>query len=379
MEAAVSQEQTGHDQPIATYFQKRLLQRETRTGLTDGEVRGLSREELYARIEKAVGWTGMNRFSLPNGNTLFQKNETGNPTETHYDRCYVHLIKNLELEGKIRPGDMLLETTSGSAGVSFAWACKKLGYEAVVFMPAFVPEPRILEVRRLASAVHLSDDRATYLLGCSNQMVAFYRQNLRAVRGQGRNIFMPNHSQDFLTPRIFESIMNEVDAHLEGEKIDYFIGGIGNGSTILGIGERLKNLNPAARIIAFEPASSCPFYKRQRHQWGKVGPVFIADEDIPEGFSFHQLPGTGGYGNIDFPFMDAAFEKGLIDDICAVPDADILASVTYNDGIEEEFKLGNSSLISRHIADALVKQVSDKNILVIAYDRADRYGKPRYL
>ena len=124
-----------------------MLQREIKTGLTDGDVRGLSRADLYARIEKAVGWTGMNRFSLPNGNTLFQKNETGNPTETHYDRCYVHLIKNLELDGKIRPGDMLLETTSGSAGVSFAWVCKKLGYEAVVFMPAFVPEPRILLLR----------------------------------------------------------------------------------------------------------------------------------------------------------------------------------------------------------------------------------------
>jgi len=379
MEAVLPLEKIGQDGPIETYFQRRLHQREIKSALTNSELRGLSRADLYARIESVVGFTGMNRFALQNGNTLFQKNETGNPTETHYDRCYVHLIKNLELEGKIRPGDMLLETTSGSAGVSFAWVCKKLGYEAVVFMPSFVPEPRILEVKRLASAVHLSEDRSTYLLGCSNQMTSFYRQNLRAVRNQGRNIFMPNHSQDFLTPKIFESIMNEVHAQLEGDKIDYFIGGIGNGSTILGVGERLKALNPESKIIAFEPASSCPFYKRRRGDWGKVGPVFIADNDIPQGFSFHQLPGTGGYGNIEFPFMDTAFEKGLIDDICPVPDADILASVTYNDVVEEEFKLGNSSLISRYIADALAEKVSEKNILVIAYDRADRYGKPRYL
>jgi hypothetical protein len=76
--------------------------------------------------------------------------------------------------------------------------------------------------------------------------------------------------------------------------------------------------------------------------------------------------------------MDTAIEKNIIDDICPVQDGAILSQVRYNDELEDEQKLGNSSLVSRYIADALAANVRNKNILVIAYDRADRYGQPRY-
>jgi cysteine synthase len=259
MEDIVYEEDLHLNSEAITFFQKRLHRREIAANLTLENLAGVSRSELYERMEKSIGSTVMRSVQLPNGNTLYQKNETGNPTETHYDRCYIALIKALELNGDIAPGDTLLETTSGSAGVSFAWVCRKLGYRAVVFMPAFVPAPRILEVRRLAAEVHLSDNREQYLLGCSLAMMAYYKKNLRAVRASGHNIYMPNHSQDFLTPRIFAQIMDEVQADIGDDKIDYFIGGIGNGSTILGIGERLKELNPEAKVIAFEPISACPF------------------------------------------------------------------------------------------------------------------------
>lgn len=379
MDAAARKPKIFTEKKAKTFFQKRLHQREIECGLTDVEVTKIDRSTLYARMKGAIGNTELKRFELPNGNVILQKNETGNPTETHYDRCYVELIQNLEQEGKITPGDILLETTSGSAGVSFAWVCKKLGYKAIVFMPAFVPEPRIVEVENLATAVHLSDDKNLYLLACAENMVKYYKENLRSVRRSGKNIFMPNHSQDFLTPKTFAKIMDEVATQADGRAVDYFIGGIGNGSTLLGVGERIKQINPNSKIVAFEPVSACPFYKRHRKQWGKVGPVLVDDSDVPDDYSFHRLPGTGSYGNVDFPFMDIAFQKNIIDDICPVPDGKILDSVTYNHALDEEYKLGNSSLVSRYIAEALAEKISNSTILILAYDRADRYGTPRYM
>jgi cysteine synthase len=379
MEALVSTMDVSANDAVSTFFQRRLQQFELRHGLADHDLHGLSREDLYRRLEKSVGWTDVRRIELANGNVLFQKNETRNPTETHYDRCYISLIKSLELGGEISPGDTLLETTSGSAGVSFAWVCKKLGYKSVVFMPSFVPEPRMAEIKRLATEVHLSDDRQLYLLGCAQQMTAYFRRHARTRKAQERRLFMPNHSHDFLTPQIFERIMDEVHEQIGGKPVDYFIGGIGNGSTLLGIGSRLKTLHAHAKIIAFEPVAACPFYKAHRERWGKVGPRLIDDAAIPEGFSFHLLTGTGNYGNVEFPFMRTAIERNLIDDICPVPDQKILSSVRYNDELEEEFRLGNGSLVSRYIAEVMAKHVENKNFLVIAYDRADRYGTPRYL
>lgn len=379
MEAELRTSNNISENKVSTFFQERLFQREVECKLTDNDIVGLERSELYSRIEKSIGNTSIKKIKLPNGNLIIQKNETGNPTETHYDRCYVELLRNLEDRGVIKPGDVLLETTSGSAGVSFSWICKKLGYDSVVFMPAIVPEARIFEVKKLATSVHLNHDESLYLLGCAQDMKKYYQKNSPRVKAAGKNMYMPNHSQDSLTPKIFAKIMDEVVFELNNLRIDYFVGGIGNGSTLLGVGERLKEINPDSKIIAFEPVSACPFFKKYQERWGNVGPKLVDDSDVPDGYSFHRLPGTGSFGNVDFPFMDVAMEKDIIADICPVPDGAILDTVTYNDELEEQDKLGNSSLVSRYIAEALSGKVRNSTILILAYDKADRYGTPRYI
>lgn len=362
-----------------TRFQKRLQERERKAGLTDGELSSLTRTEIYRRLGAAVGATPIRKTPLPNGNVLVQKDETKNPTETHYDRCYVHLLERLEREGTISPGDMLLETTSGSAGVSFAWVCKKLGYEAVVFMPSCVPEPRIIEVQSMAAAVHLNDNRELYLLGCANDMVGYLRANRERVAAQGRRIYMPDHSRSADTPGVFGQIIQEVETQLEGQQVDYFVGGIGNGSTLLGVGEKAKEIFPELKVVAFEPLNACPFYKKYREKWGTCAPRFVEEERIPDSFSFHQLPGTGTFGNVDFPFMERAIERGVIDDVCPIPEHEILPNVRYNDELPAESRHGNTTLVARYIAEEMARGVSGKTFLTLAYDRADRYGTPHYL
>lgn len=362
-----------------TEFQIRLHEKEVMSGLTDEDVAGLTQEQKYERIGKIVGNTPKLEMPLTNGNLLIQSDETANPTENHYDRVYLYLLHELEKEDKISPGDTLLETTSGSAGISFAWMAKKLGYVPIIFAPGFIPEPRRIELESLANEVHYSNDRERYLQACAEMMVSYLRANKDKIKATGHKIWMPNHSQDPRTPKAFNPIADEIVRQYPKRKIDFFIAGVGNGSTVQGIAERLRHFYPDVKIIGFEPMEACPYYKQYKKRWGKVAPHFIQDRDIPVGFSFHELPGTGGFGNIPFPFMNEAIERGLVNDIVAIPDRQILHRVKYNEDLPLRQQQGHTSLIARYIADVWAQHVHDKTFLSMVYDKADRYGKPRYV
>lgn len=361
------------DSPKTTSaFRERLRSREEAHGLTDEQVAHLEKGEIFRRLESAIGNTPVKVIALPNENVLLQKDETANPGESHYDRCYLALLQALENEGTIQPGNTLLETSSGSAGISFAWIAKKLGYKSVVFMPDYVAEPRITEARNLADEVHLSSDRNRYMTACAEMMVAYLRARKRAVLEAGGKIWMPNHSQNPVTPRAFARIADEMRAD-KTRPIDFFIGGAGNGSTLLGIGKRLKELCPSAKVIGFEPVTGCPYYQKERRRWGQLAPRFAEDKEIPDHFIPHALTGTGGSGDMAFPFMDEAIGQGIIDDICVFPERDVLAVRHYNNGELPENQFGNTTLVARYIAETMAQKVHGKVFFSLAYDKADRY------
>ena len=272
---------------------------------------------------------------------------------------FLVLLRELEREGRIKPGDVLCETTSGSAGISFAWMCRKLGYRSVVFAPDCIPLARKVEIENLADEYYYSQDDGAYLAASAEMM----RNYLRHSRWKFR-AWSPNHSQDPRTLQAFTALTNEVIKRVT--PIHYFIGGIGNGSTLLAIGRRLKNHRTLRRfhckILGFEPRSACPYYQTHRDRWGKVIPLFARDEDIPQKYSFHSLPGTGSFGNIRFPFMEMALAENILDDVCIIPDSLIpLANTAYNADLQPEEHQGNSSLVARYIAEEMALYVENKN------------------
>lgn len=377
-------EELKHDTP----FQHRLEARELAARLTNEDLLGLSQAEKYQRLKAAIGSnTPKLGWNLPNDNSLIQSDEAANPTENHYDRVYVHLLEALEAAGHIRPGDTLLENTSGNAGIAFSWVAQKLGYRPIIFVPGYVSGPRRQELENLAAEVHYSDDRERYLAACAEMMVAYLRENRERVRAEGHNIWLPNHSQNPLTPGTFEPMVAEVAqnfagrfpprgnqaSYFPGEKIDFFIGGVGNGSTLLGAGRALKRLYPEAKVIGFEPLNACPYYQKYQQRWGGYAPKLVDDSEIPATPSWHDLAGTGGYGNIHFPFMEEAINTGVLDDIVVVPERRILPNLPYNDALPPQQRQGNTSLIAHYLADVMAQHVSGKNFFSMVYDRADRY------
>ncbi len=365
-----------------TRFSLRLRQREEELELRDSDLVQLNRSELYSRLKAVIGNNPFREMQLSNGNTLIQIDETCGPGESHYDRVFIPLLESLEKDGKIDVGSEILETSTGSAGISFAWAARKLGFYPHVFMPIYVPEPRILETQRLAGheRVTLLDDRQEYIKACSDAMVEHLRAQKARVFHEGRKIWMANHSQDPRTPSFFAPIANESRLFLGGRDVDYFIGGIGNGSTILGIGERLKQFSPDAKVIGFEPHRAATYFQRERSRWGNFAAPFLGkDESVHRDWSFHDLPGTGASGNIRMPFIETAIERGVMDDVVPVDERCILSTVRYNDDLPLEKKLGHSSLVARALAERMALDVSGKVFLTLAYDRDDRYGKPQYV
>ncbi len=355
-------------------FLERLADREQSLRLTDAEtiILSHSRAELFRRLETGIGNTPFRIIQLANGNTLVQKDETRGPAESHYDRCYLRLLQGLEQEEKIHPGDTLLEVSSGSAGVSFAWMCKKLGYRAVLFMPDFIPKPRI-EYAQAMAEVHLNSDRQSYVAACVRDMMAYRAKHKDSIRATGKNIWMPNHSQDARSPLSFGEIATEAASEYP-HPIDFFIGGIGNGTTIMGIGGRLKELYPTCKVVGFEPARACPIFREAQERWGKVAP-YLHVEELPDGYEMHDLPGTGGFGNLNFPFIQQAIGQGILDDVCAVDERAILAAceARYNSELPIELRQGHTSIVARWIAEKMAEKVEGKTFMTVVYDRADRY------
>lgn len=365
-----------------TGFSARLERREKELELDKISLVDATRVQLYDRLKSVIGHSPICEIKLPNGNTLLQINETHGPSESHYDRVFVPLLESLEKEERIGVGADVLETSTGSAGISFAWAAKKLGFNPYIFMPSYVPEPRIVESQRLAGheQVTLIDDRKQYVKACSDAMVAHLKANKAKVNAEGRKIWMANHSQNLIVPSFFAPIADEAHNFAGVGNIDYFIGGIGNGSTLLGIGERLKQYSLRTKVIGFEPHRAATYFHSERSRWGHVvSPILGENESVHAEWSFHDLPGTGGSGNVDMPFMNAAIKNGIIDDVMPVDERFILSSSRYNEGLSHEEKLGNSSLVAIAIAERMAMDVSNKVFLALAYDRADRYGKPQYI
>lgn len=367
-----------------TPFQERLYDFEVNAGLTDRDIESLNRDELYERLMSNIGHTPVRLVDLGSGNTLLQKDETANPTETHYDRVFIPLIRTLEEEGKISPGDILLETSSGSAGIAFAWACKKLGYKSVLFTPGYLPAPRRTEAENLADEVHYGTDKTRYLEECAGMMVNYLRDNRDAARKNGKRIRLLNHSQDYRTPMFFNSVGAELVNFLASnniQQIDYFVVGIGNGSTIYGIPGWLKNVFPQQfedmKVIGYEPMQAAHYYKKFVERWGgfvreKVDRL-LNGATLPEKDSVHLMPGTGTLPGLTFPFNEDAVSLGMIDDVVPVNVEFVLSQSRYNDDLPEVQKMGVSSQVARYISEEVVSGQSGKVAVSLIYDKADRY------
>ena len=231
---------------------------------------------IYSNITETIGRTPLLELvglekALGLQARIFAKLECFNPGGSVKDRAALSMIRAAEADGRLQPGGLIVEPTSGNTGIGLALAARALGYRTILTMP----ESMSLERRQLLKAYGAELVLTPAAQGMSGA-VAKAKQIAESTLGA----FMPNQFDNAANAKAhFETTGPEIWADMEG-RIDAFVSGVGSGGTITGAGGYLKRCDPGIRIVAVEPDASPVL------SGGKAGPHKI--QGIGAGF----VPGT---------------------------------------------------------------------------------------
>jgi cysteine synthase A len=242
-------------------------------------------------IAAYVGDTPMIELTrlAPEGARLFGKLESFNPGGSVKDRIGVAMIEAAEAEGRIEPGrTTIVEATSGNTGIALAFVCAAKGYDLVLTLPQGMSREREGLLRLYGARVQITES-----LGGMNEAV----DAARAMASRD-DVFLPDQFSNPANPEAHRrTTAPELWAALDG-KIDAVVCGVGTGGTITGVGEVLKERNPACRMVAVEPAASAVLSGRS------PGP--------------HKIQGIGA------GFIPPVLNRDVIDEVIAVTDEDAI-------------------------------------------------------
>jgi cysteine synthase len=324
------------------------------------------------RTLSRIGNTSLIQFSgvVPNNNRIWIKLECDNPFGSHYDRVYLRLFEHFERRGLLTPGCTVLETTSGSAGVSFAGIGRRLGYKCLVMIPAGGEKAREDAIRR---------EGAELILTPADAYVPGFKKVLPRFLAKNRDVVFLNHSMGPFGAenRVAVDALGEIALELRPKLVtDYLVAAVGNGSSILGPGRVLKD---QANLVAFESFSSGVAH----------GILYPGEYERTYGISpgtlpRHKLPGTSWPG-MDFPHVRIAFTvERLVKDVVLVSDQRtdeqyhratgrrVPRSVPRWDA-HQLHPYGRTTRAGLSVALSIAERVQGKNIVLIAYDKEDRY------
>jgi cysteine synthase A len=223
-----------------------------------------------ARIDAAIGNTPMVRLTRvvePTMAEVWVKIEGMNPGGSIKDRTALGMIIDAERSGALRPGQMIVEPTSGNTGIGLAQVAAARGYPLTLCLPAQMSEERKRTLLAYGARLVLTDPERRMLAAIEEA------ERIRDATGA----WMANQFANPANPRIhYETTAPELWAQMDG-RIDAFVYGSGTGGTISGVGRFLREHAPRAMIVAVEPARSPVLSggERGQHQFQGMGPGFV--------------------------------------------------------------------------------------------------------
>ena len=217
-----------------------------------------------------IGNTPLVRINTPKGSaTLWGKLESANPGGSVKDRIAKAMIEQAEKDGLIKPGDVIVEPTSGNTGIGISLVGTIKGYQVVLTMP----DTMSMERRRLLGAFG-----AELILtpGAKGMRGAIEKAEEIAAE---RQAFMPQQFCNPANPKVhLETTGPEILRALDNQ-VDALVAGVGTGGTITGVGQAIKDKNPQALIVAVEPVDSAVLSGGEPgpHKIQGIGAGFVPD------------------------------------------------------------------------------------------------------
>ena len=286
----------------------------------------------YKTLDDVVGGTPLVRLKrLPGrtSNTILAKLEGNNPAGSVKDRPALSMIKQAEESGRIKPGDTLIEATSGNTGIALAMVAAMRGYRMVLIMP----DNLSIERRQTMAAFG-----AKFILVSQSEGMEGARDLAERMQSRGEGVILDQFSNTDNPLAHFDLTGPEIWDQTSG-RVTHFVSSMGTTGTIMGVSRYLKEKNPDIKIIGCQPTDGS------------------------------QIPGIRKWPEAYLPKI---FDKNRVDEIIEVSQQDA-EDTTRRLAKEEGIFAGISSGGAMWVSLKLSQSLTDATIVSIVCDRGDRY------
>jgi cysteine synthase len=279
----------------------------------------------------------LNRVAPAGGGQVWAKLELANLGGSVKDRICLAMIEDAERSGRLKPGDVVVEPTSGNTGIGLALVCAVKGYRLILTMPDTMSEERRSLLRGYGAELELTPDTKG-MHAAVERAEQIARQEPRAfLPQQFRNPANPDAHRRTTAVEILEQF----------PRIDAFVAGVGTGGTITGVGDVLHRERPGCRVFAVEPARSAVL------SGGKAG--------------YHKIQGIGA------GFVPENLDPRSYDQVLAIDDDDA-SDYARRLAREEGLLVGISSGANCAAAVQVARDLTPEHVVLTVFcDTGERY------
>lgn len=283
-----------------------------------------------------IGNTPMIKLNNIGNSNLYVKLEKYNPAGSIKDRAVYYMVENLEKNGLLKKGDVLVEATSGNTGIALSMIGSLKGYKVIIVMPETMSVERRTLMKAYGAELILTDG-SLGMKGSIEKMNKLLSENSNYISlKQFDNEYNPLAHYETTGVEIYNQVKD----------IDIFVCGVGTGGTISGVGKYLKEQNPNIKVVAVEPEGSPVISKNKKGS--------------------HKIQGIGA------GFIPKNYNKNVVDEVMTITDEESYKGVRIM-AQKEGILVGISSGANIYAALKLCEMSPNKKIVTVAPDGIDKY------